>query len=107
MNILKSLKHRKYKFSFTNSYSYNKFFSMMATQNKIHKVVLFKGDGIGPEISQSVIDIFKSLNVPIEWEEHVIHNKAITEEGDFISKDTIDSIIRNKVALKGPITSQI
>lgn len=34
------------------------------------KVVLFPGNGIGPEISQAVIDIFSALKVPIEWEHH-------------------------------------
>ena len=85
--------------------TFNKLFSTIT--NKLHKVVLFKGDGIGPEISQSVIDIFKSINVPIEWEEHDIHSKAVTDEGDLISKDTLDSIFRNKIALKGPFTTQI
>ena len=90
-------------------FSYLNFTKMFSTNtnNKIHKVVLFKGDGIGPEISQSVIDIFKSVNVPVEWEEHEIHSKAITEEGDLISKDTLDSIFKNKFALKGPFTTQI
>jgi isocitrate dehydrogenase (NAD+) len=49
------------------------------------KVVLFPGNGIGPEISQSVVEIFNSLNVPIEWEYHQIHTKGQTAEGDLIS----------------------
>ena len=49
------------------------------------KVVLFPGNGIGPEISQSVIDIFTSLKVPIEFEHHQIHTKGQTEDGDLIS----------------------
>lgn len=78
-----------------------------ATSNKMHKVTLFRGDGIGPEISQSVVDIFKSAGVPIEWEEFSIYSKAVTEDGDLISKESLESILRNKVALKGPFTTPI
>jgi len=42
------------------------------------KVVLFPGNGIGHEISQSVIDIFKACNVPILFEHHHIHSKGQT-----------------------------
>jgi isocitrate dehydrogenase (NAD+) len=70
-------------------------------------VTLFKGDGIGPEISQSVINIFHACKVPIEWEFHEIHSKAVTEEGDLISKDSLDSVLRNKLALKGPFATPI
>ena len=42
------------------------------------KVVLFPGNGIGPEISQSVINIFDALKVPIEFERHEIHTKGQT-----------------------------
>ena len=38
------------------------------SESSKRKVVLFPGNGIGPEISRSVIDIFKAANVPIEWE---------------------------------------
>ena len=72
-----------------------------------HKVTLFKGDGIGPEISQSVISIFQACKAPIEWEIHEIHSKAVTEEGDLISKESLDSVLRNKVALKGPFGTPI
>ena len=74
--------------------------------SKIHKVTLFKGDGIGPEISQSVIDIFRAAEVPIEWESHSILTIP-TAEGDLISKESLDSILRNKIALKGPFGTAI
>ena len=78
-----------------------------STNNKIHKVTLFKGDGIGPEISKAVIDIFKHANVPVEWEEFSINTKAMTDDGDLISKESLESILRNKLALKGPFTTPI
>jgi isocitrate dehydrogenase (NAD+) len=52
----------------------------------MRKVVLFPGNGIGPEIAQSVVDIFKAAKVPIEWEYHQIHTKGQTADGDLISQ---------------------
>ena len=79
----------------------------VTTSNQKRLVTLFKGDGIGPEISQSVIDIFSTLKAPIEWENHAISNKAVTETGDLISKEAIASILKNKIALKGPFATPI
>lgn len=70
-------------------------------------VTLFKGDGIGPEISDSVIKIFNSAQVPIDWELHQIGNKAVSKDGDLISEEAIASIKANKVALKGPFMTPI
>lgn len=56
------------------------------SQTALRKVVLFPGNGIGPEISQSVIEIFAAAKVPIEWEQHQIHTKGQTADGDLISQ---------------------
>jgi len=60
----------------------NSYFS----ESAVRKVVLFPGNGIGPEISQSVVDIFAAAKVPIEWEYHQIHTKGQTADGDLISQ---------------------
>lgn len=70
-------------------------------------VTLLKGDGIGPEISESVKRIFEAAETPITWEEHEVYNKAVNLEGDLLSVQTIDSIRKNKVALKGPFMTPI
>ena len=70
-------------------------------------VTLLKGDGIGPEISQSVMRIFEAAEAPISWEEHEVYNKAMNMDGDLLSDKTIDSIRKNKVALKGPFMTPI
>lgn len=106
-NFFKSLKPIRNKFSTYPLSSCKSFSTQNIQNNKINKVVLFKGDGIGPEISRSVIDIFKSINIPIEWEEHEINFKSVNEDGDFISKEALDSIMRHKVALKGPFATQV
>lgn len=66
-----------------------------------------KGDGIGPEISASVKRIFEAAEAPIVWEEHEIYNEAKNVEGDLLSDNTIQSILNNKVALKGPFMTPI
>lgn len=71
------------------------------------RVVLMPGDGIGPEITAAVIQIFDHLSVPIEWEHHKIHSQSVTEHGDLISQDTIEAIQHYGYGLKGPFTTPI
>lgn len=67
-----------------------------------YTVSLIEGDGIGPEISQSVKDIFEAANVPIKWEP-VDVTPRLKDGKTVIPDETIDSISRNYVALKGPL----
>ncbi|KYR03134.1 isocitrate dehydrogenase (NAD+) [Tieghemostelium lacteum] len=62
------------------------------------KVTIIPGDGIGPEITSSVMGVFQAAKVPIEWE---------LFDGKTISQDLIASISRNKVALKGPLYTEL
>ena len=75
----------------------------MSTQ----KVTLIKGDGIGPEIAAAVQTIFATAHVPIEWEEADAGLYCIEKYGNGIPQETLDSIMRNKVALKAPTTTPI
>lgn len=63
--------------------------SKVKSEGGKQKVVLFPGNGIGPEISQAVVDIFNAVKVPIEFEYHQIHTKGQTEDGDLISAESI------------------
>jgi isocitrate dehydrogenase (NAD+) len=78
-----------------------------ASTQKVQKVTLLPGDGIGPEISQAVMDIFAAAKVPIEYEFHNFSLTNIQPGGDLISAEALDSIRTNKVALKGPFTTPI
>ncbi|MGB5979193.1 MAG: isocitrate/isopropylmalate family dehydrogenase, partial [Cyclobacteriaceae bacterium] len=71
------------------------------------KVTLIEGDGIGPEITGSIKTIFKEAGVPIEWEEENAGQTALNEKGELIPGSLVESIKRNKVALKGPITTPV
>ncbi|KAK5121686.1 NAD-dependent isocitrate dehydrogenase [Meristemomyces frigidus] len=69
-------------------------------------VSLIEGDGIGPEISQSVKDIFSAANAPVKWEP--ISVDPVFKDGkQAIPDEAIDSITRNYVALKGPLATPI
>ncbi len=71
------------------------------------KVTLIPGDGIGPEIVQSVRDIFDAAKAPIEWEVENAGQTTYDQNGELIPKSLIDSITNNKIALKGPITTPV
>ncbi|KAF2860512.1 3-isopropylmalate dehydrogenase [Piedraia hortae CBS 480.64] len=82
-----------------------KFFGEKQSNGK-YTVSLIEGDGIGPEISQSVKDIFSAANVPIAWE--AIDVTPVFKDGKQVIPDAaIDSITRNKVALKGPLATPV
>ncbi|KAJ9121349.1 isocitrate dehydrogenase (NAD(+)) idh1 [Naganishia onofrii] len=60
---------------------------------------LIPGDGIGAEITDSVKEIFESINVPIEWEQFDVSGE--TTGGEALFRQAMDSLKRNKVGLKG------
>jgi isocitrate dehydrogenase (NAD+) len=71
------------------------------------EVTLIIGDGIGPEIIISVKDIFTAAGVPITWEEVNAGITSLDAGDELIPKSLINSVNKNKVALKGPITTPI
>ena len=73
----------------------------------LRKVTLIEGDGIGPEICEAVVRIFSAAHVPIEWERVDAGLPAIERTGIGVPPETLDSIKRNKVALKGPTTTPV
>ena len=68
---------------------------------------LIPGDGIGPEIVQSVIAVFEALGSPFAWETAPAGLGAIATHGDPLPASTLDSIRRTKLALKGPLTTPV
>lgn len=71
------------------------------------KVVLIKGDGIGPEISDAVVEIFDAAKVPIEWVERQAGLNVIDKYPTGIPQETLDAIEKYQVALKGPTTTPV
>ena len=72
-----------------------------------HGITLIPGDGIGPEVTEAVIRILKASGVAIDWEPHDAGLIAFERSGETLPVAMIDSIRRNKVALKGPVTTPI
>src|SRR5919199_565595 len=72
-----------------------------------HTITLIPGDGIGPEVTSAVVRIIESAGVDVEWETHYAGAQALEKFGDTLPNDLLESIKRNRVALKGPITTPV
>ena len=71
------------------------------------KVTLIPGDGIGPEISEAVVSIIEKSGAKIDWDVQNAGSDVAQNEGDPLPKRVIESIKRNKIALKAPVTTPI
>jgi isocitrate dehydrogenase (NAD+) len=70
-------------------------------------VTLIPGDGIGPDLTDSVKEVVGALDVDIEWEIVEAGETVMDEEGTPLPESVLESIRRNKVALKGPLTTPV
>src|SRR5213596_2017165 len=73
----------------------------------MHRITLIPGDGIGPEVASAVVRIIEASGVQIEWEEHIAGQQALDKFGQTLPDELLESIKRNKVGLKGPITTPV
>ena len=88
---------------------------MRDSSNKIdamvkHKVTLLPGEGIGPEVSSAVRKILDASGVQIEWEvlgARAEHTDKSTTGAEVLNTEAIESVRRNKVALKGPMATAV
>ncbi len=72
-----------------------------------HRITLIPGDGIGPEITANVVRIIEASGAEFEWETHFAGAQALEKFGETLPQALLDSILKNKVALKGPVTTPI
>lgn len=73
----------------------------------MHTITLINGDGIGPEISESVVQIIKASGLDINWEIQTAGADVIEKEGTPLPQRVLDSVKKNKIALKAPVTTPI
>lgn len=73
----------------------------------MHNITLIKGDGIGPEISDAVVEILDKAGAKINWDIQTAGADVAEIEGDPLPKRVIESIKKNKTALKAPVTTPI
>ena len=74
---------------------------------KTHTVTLIPGDGIGPEVAAAVVRILEATGVRFNWERFAAGAGAYELHGEYIPKELYASIERNRVALKGPVTTPV
>jgi isocitrate dehydrogenase (NAD+) len=72
-----------------------------------HTLTLIPGDGIGPEVTEAVVRIFNAAKVDVEWEQHDAGVTAFKRFNQSLPVALIESIKKNKAALKGPVTTPI
>ena len=72
-----------------------------------HVITLIPGDGIGPEVTDAVLQIIAAAGVSITWTRHEAGVRAVEQSGQTLPAALLDSIRQNKVALKGPVSTPI
>jgi isocitrate dehydrogenase (NAD+) len=72
-----------------------------------HKVTLIPGEGIGPEVATATQRILEATGVQFDWEELEARTDKTTAAGQSVNQDAVESVRRNKVALKGPTGTAI
>ncbi len=72
-----------------------------------HKVTLIPGEGIGPEVAAATRRILEATGVQIDWEEIAGRSDSSSDQGKSVNQAAVESVRRNRVALKGPMATAI
>jgi isocitrate dehydrogenase (NAD+) len=72
-----------------------------------YKVTLIPGDGIGPEIIEATKKVLAATGIKFDWDEQIVGQKAQDKFGTPLPDEVLESIKKNRVALKGPVTTPI
>jgi isocitrate dehydrogenase (NAD+) len=72
-----------------------------------HRITLVPGDGIGPEVTRATLKVIEAAGIDVEWETINAGAHAFQKYGQYLPDELMDSIRRNKVAIKGPISTPI
>ncbi|TXF10667.1 isocitrate/isopropylmalate dehydrogenase family protein [Pelomicrobium methylotrophicum] len=75
--------------------------------SRLIPATLIPGDGIGPEITAATLKVLDALGAPFEWETRAAGMAAVEKHGDPIPAETLASIRRTRLALKGPLTTPV
>ena len=73
----------------------------------MHRITLIPGDGIGPEVTEAVVRVLQATGVGIEWDTHDAGAAAVAKQQATLPQSLLDSIVANRVALKGPVTTPV
>src|SRR5437763_3061259 len=72
-----------------------------------HKITLIPGDGIGPEVTNAVTRMLEATGLKFEWESYAAGAEAYEKYKEYLPHALLESVERNRVALKGPVTTPI
>jgi len=75
--------------------------------SRVYKVTLIPGDGIGPEVTAAAVRVLTATGIEFEWETQQAGASAIGEHGTALPPAVLESVRRNKVALKGPTETPV
>lgn len=73
----------------------------------VRTVTLLPGDGIGPEVTEATVRVLEAAGAAIEWERHAAGVEAVERFGEPLPAAVLESIRRNGLALKGPVTTPV
>src|SRR5918911_2699246 len=74
---------------------------------RVHAVTLIPGDGVGPEIADAAVRVPEATGVRFDWDVQQAGENVMAQYGTPLPEPALESIRRNKVALKGPITTPV
>ncbi len=81
------------------------FKKIVSTKNSVRRVTLIPGDGIGPEVSAAAIQVIDAAGANLDWDEVAAGIGVAEKYGKPLPDHVIENIKKNKVALKGPLTT--
>ncbi|DBB11129.1 hypothetical protein WJX82_011364 [Trebouxia sp. C0006] len=70
-------------------------------------VTLFPGDGIGPEIADSVKKVYTAAGIDIDWDEQLVGTTADPRTNSMVTRENLDSVLKHRIGLKGPMATPI
>src|SRR5579862_3265156 len=71
------------------------------------KITLLPGDGVGPEVAQATCRVLAAAGVSIEWETITARTEGTQRVGEFPFAQAVESVRRNRIALKGPMMTEV
>ena len=72
-----------------------------------YTITLIPGDGVGPEITDATCRVIEALDVGITWDVQEAGLHVFEKTGELLPQSVVDSLRRNKVGIKGPITTPV
>ena len=80
---------------------------MTANSTAKRTITLIPGDGIGPEVTNATVRVLDAAGANLDYETHVAGGEAVKRGGNPLPDEVLESVLRNKVALKGPVETQV